>query len=566
MFDRGGRGLVVLFISMAAIACSPETPISIDVDGLPSPDAAEMEAAENTRVFVGEEEYAAVVEAAPASSPVPKASPRPPAPFDVDLVLKRRRDIKIGILTADEVEGKAAAPHYQQNEAENFTPASITKLIVTATALRELGPDFRFQTKVSFRLEDRRAKDLVIVADGDPTAGTREFAAADPKRLRRLAAALKERGVAELVGPVTLLAADPRLDVREVPPGAPIEDIRYCFAAIAGAFNLAANCASAWSNGKNSVSWQFPGIGDFVKVENHAIPGSRNHIGLETVVSTERIVQGFRLSGTYLAASPAGFGTKLQVLDSAGWYGQGFLAELRALGVKVAAGTKVLHPLGADAWKGVMRELSAAERQGFAIESAPLRVLLVAMNKPSDNLFADAIFKALARQVSVQQNLLQASQSVVRRRLDEWLLQAGHAEWAQDIDVVEGAGLSLANRATPRAYMALLRRWTKEPNFDALWNSLPIAGVDGTLAGRMRQSATYGLVRGKTGTLRGSYQLVGYIPKVDGATTRYVPFVILTETRERNRGTVVLFQDAVVGKIAKALQGASFFNNASSPP
>ncbi|MDX9731296.1 MAG: D-alanyl-D-alanine carboxypeptidase [Bdellovibrionales bacterium] len=65
----------------------------------------------------------------------------------------------------------------------------------------------------------------------------------------------------------------------------------------------------------------------------------------------------------------------------------------------------------------------------------------------------------------------------------------------------------------------------------------------------MKGTKAAGRVRGKTGTLRGAYQLVGYIP----AAGRYVPFVILTSTTVANRERVRSFQDAVVEKMIEAL-------------
>ena len=113
---------------------------------------------------------------------------------------------------------------------------------------------------------------------------------------------------------------------------------------------------------------------------------------------------------------------------------------------------------------------------------------------------------------------------------------------------------SRANRVSPRAFITLLREFAKEPTFPALWNSLAIAGVDGTLRGRMRNTPAENFVRGKTGTLRGAYQLVGYIPG-DLAKNEYIPFVILSEATPANEGIVRAFQNRIVAKLASQVKG-----------
>jgi D-alanyl-D-alanine carboxypeptidase/D-alanyl-D-alanine-endopeptidase (penicillin-binding protein 4) len=75
---------------------------------------------------------------------------------------------------------------------------------------------------------------------------------------------------------------------------------------------------------------------------------------------------------------------------------------------------------------------------------------------------------------------------------------------------VDGSGLSHSNRAAPREVAQLLDQMRDEPGYSALYKSLPVAGRDGTLDGRMRHGAARGRCRAKTGTLTGVSALSGY--------------------------------------------------------
>jgi serine-type D-Ala-D-Ala carboxypeptidase/endopeptidase (penicillin-binding protein 4) len=75
----------------------------------------------------------------------------------------------------------------------------------------------------------------------------------------------------------------------------------------------------------------------------------------------------------------------------------------------------------------------------------------------------------------------------------------------------DGSGLSRSNKATPRALVDTLRVMYSNPNRDIFFESLPTAGVSGTLRNRMKQTSVQGIVRAKTGTLKGVRALSGYL-------------------------------------------------------
>jgi D-alanyl-D-alanine carboxypeptidase/D-alanyl-D-alanine-endopeptidase (penicillin-binding protein 4) len=82
---------------------------------------------------------------------------------------------------------------------------------------------------------------------------------------------------------------------------------------------------------------------------------------------------------------------------------------------------------------------------------------------------------------------------------------------------VSGSGLTRENRVAAGDFIKLLKRVHKEKKIlPELFSSLPIAGLDGTLKRKYRETRVQELLRGKTGTLSGVQSLVGIYPNEEG--------------------------------------------------
>ena len=133
------------------------------------------------------------------------------------------------------------------------------------------------------------------------------------------------------------------------------------------------------------------------------------------------------------------------------------------------------------------------------------------MMKKSDNFYAEAVFYQTA--ASVKKPLAKASDAlgVTRKLLKRLGLDA------DDYRLADGSGLSLYNYISAELLCTLLKHAWHSPQIrDALWVSLPIAGVDGTLQKRMINTIADGNVRAKTGTVTGISSLAGYCKAENG--------------------------------------------------
>ena len=108
--------------------------------------------------------------------------------------------------------------------------------------------------------------------------------------------------------------------------------------------------------------------------------------------------------------------------------------------------------------------------------------------------------------------------------------------------IADGSGLSLYNYVSPELLTRLLRyAWRNKNISDCLLPTLPIAGVDGTLQGRMKKTSAEGNVHAKTGTLTGISSLAGYCTAPNG---HELCFTIINQGVMRN-GDGRDFQDEV---------------------
>ena len=90
------------------------------------------------------------------------------------------------------------------------------------------------------------------------------------------------------------------------------------------------------------------------------------------------------------------------------------------------------------------------------------------------------------------------------------------------IRAADGSGLSYYNLLTADMLVQLLEGMAKKTDlFPLFYTSLPIAGVDGTLANRMKGTLAEGNLRAKTGTISGVSSLSGYVKTQEGETLTF---------------------------------------------
>jgi len=149
----------------------------------------------------------------------------------------------------------------------------------------------------------------------------------------------------------------------------------------------------------------------------------------------------------------------------------------------------------------------AGAAQLAQVSSPTISQLLGLMLPPSDNFFAEMLVKDLGAAFGGA-GTTAAGAGVVSQTISALL--AIHPR------IVDGSGLSESNRTSTYDVATLLSALQPTPLGAILRGSMAVAGHTGTLAHRMRNTGASGRCQGKTGTLTGYSNLVGYCQAANG--------------------------------------------------
>ncbi len=155
------------------------------------------------------------------------------------------------------------------------------------------------------------------------------------------------------------------------------------------------------------------------------------------------------------------------------------------------------------------------------VESPPLSTLLGLTLPPSDNFFAETLVKDLGARFGGH-GTTAAGAAVVRRTIA--------ASFGLHPRVVDGSGLSPADKTSPYEVTDLLAGLEPTPLGSVLRSDLAVAGRSGTLLKRMRHTAAAGRCQAKTGTLTGVSNLAGYCETHNGQLLVFAFFTDGIET------------------------------------
>jgi D-alanyl-D-alanine carboxypeptidase/D-alanyl-D-alanine-endopeptidase (penicillin-binding protein 4) len=408
-----------------------------------------------------------------------------------------------GILLVDAESGETL---YEQNADKYFVPASNMKLFTTALALAKLGPEYRFrttlETRASISSEGVLNGDLALVGRGDPNLSNRkfpyelkeEFDGPQEKALVELADALAVKGVKEISGDV--IGDDSYFPRERYPNGWEIDDMVWEYGAAVSAIvvddnTVALTLTPGEQAGAPVQAAVTPATPDFT-VENEVITSAAD-VKSDLTLTREPGANLVVVKGT-LPAKSTPRKLVLAIEEPAQHAAVLLKRMLEERGIRVSGIARAQH----------VRAESSGEAIVLAEHlSVPLGDAVKLINKISQNLHTEMLLRTAARQSGPW-----ASTEDMLKVPADFYATAGILPG--DVIQTDASGLSRHDLVTPRAIVTLLGFAQKQQWFGPYYASLPVAGQDGTLEDRMKNTPAAGRIHAKTGSVEHVRTLSGF--------------------------------------------------------
>lgn len=543
---------VVSMLNVLAVASCRSVPVKAESPPVPAPQPAVQ-----PNVSAPRPPERARLEPQPIPAPVLLPAPRAEFRAAVDSMVNdtQWKNAHWGILIVDPERGDTL---YSHNADKLFMPASNQKIVTGAVGLSQLGAEYQWQTAVELRGSRKGATftgDIVLHGRGDPSWSDAMRGGKALSALSPIADALEKRGISRVVGNIVaegdafsdaIYGFGWAFDDFDFGYSAPVDELFFN----EGFFTLKVKAGQ--QNGKLLSVNSLP-LSDYPRVVVRAVARERSDTagGNRALEATwDSTASTVVVMGTL----PMGDSASIELSyrhpnDAAIAAVHALLAERK---IAVAPPKKV----------GPVRDkpkAPAATSAGFeqvfvkpvatramdtlvVLISPPLREVLKRLEKPSQNQMAEILYKTAALE-KTGFGRADSARALVQRQLVEW----GVAPEA--IAVRDGSGLSRHDYVAPRALVQILDKMRRSPLFDVFYAALPIAGVDGTVGSRMRNTAAANNVHAKTGTLDKARSLSGYVTTADG---QILVFSFLCNNFTVPTRNVERVQDAIAVRLANA--------------
>lgn len=413
---------------------------------------------------------------------------------------------------------------YDLNGTKKYIPASITKLVTAAVTLVHFPPGTKFKTQIlgqKNQIDGTVLKgNLYFKGGGDPSFVS--------ETMWFLVNTFTRNGIKTIEG--DLVVDDSYFDKLRFDPSR--ESVRV---------------DRAYDAPTSAMSFNWNSVNIFVR------PGKK---GEDAQVFADPENEYIRLKASVKTVE-AGKGSTVSVDRDEDTKGNGDLLKVTG---KIGADNKevviyknITQP---DIWAGYNLKAFLKQRgieikgkviSGTALgevlaeaESKPIEHILADMNKFSNNYVAEMLAKNIGALFSTPGNIPKAME-----KMREYLASLGIKK--DDFEIYNPSGLTRDNKFTAKALWTVLHdmkdQFQYQPEF---FTSLPIAGIDGTLKKRMKDSKGERWVRAKTGLLTGVVSLAGYAGRRDGTV---LPFVMMYNGSENEAEVRALFDKIALSLI-----------------
>lgn len=453
------------------------------------------------------------------------------------------RSARWGILIVDPERGDTLVSH---DAGKLFIPASNEKLITGSVALAQLGPEFRFTT--TFVAAGPIANgvldgDLIVHGTGDPSVSDAMLVDA-MAGMRAIGDSLAARGITRITGglrtgsdalPGPVLGFGWEWDDLDADYSAGVDELFFN----EGFARVTVHAGTAIGDAPTVTTAPARSYPPVRMLATTSASGTRRalDIAMDSTVTGGVVVRGTVAQGDSARLTVA-------FRDPGGAYLAALREGLIAHGIAVDGGTTSAHGVGRDTTRASRYAIEPAGTPLFTVMSPPLRDVMRAFEKPSQNQIGELLLRTIGR-VKTGVGTPDSGLRVVRTQLSDWGV-ASDGFVARD-----GSGLSRHDVVSPETLVRVLDAMRKQPSFQIFHDALPIAGVDGTIRNRMRGTSAEGRVHAKTGTLDMVRSLSGYVTTASG---RQLLFSVLCNHFTVRTAEVDRVADAIAVRLASLEQ------------
>lgn len=383
----------------------------------------------------------------------------------------------------------------QYNPQQAVTPASVLKLLTTGAALELLGPDFRFETKVlaSGSIQGGTLSgDLHVLGGGDPTLGSRQVGGNPEAFLNEWVKSIQAAGINRIQG--RILADPGAYDDEGVSPYWLWEDIGNYYATGVYGLNVFDNSF------KLELQSGVVGTRPEILGATPSVPGLTidNRLSAADNDLDSAYLYGapyqndMRLFGT-MPANRARFTIRGQLPDPANYLAYRLKEACIRAGITVdgeALSTRTLA-----------QKPDLPERVICTTKSVPLSQIVRVIHEKSDNFYTECLLRQLAGSSSDRPATARNGLRAVRKFWE------GKGLDLHGLYLYDACGLSPNNRIPAALLAQVLRRMSSNAVFV---QSLPLAGVEGTVSSFLNGTHLEGKLRLKSGSNQVVNSYAGY--------------------------------------------------------
>ncbi|WP_294070379.1 D-alanyl-D-alanine carboxypeptidase/D-alanyl-D-alanine endopeptidase [Proteiniphilum sp. UBA1028] len=411
----------------------------------------------------------------------------------------------VGISVVDLETGKRVVAH---DAGKSLTPASVLKLITTATALEVLGENYRYKTDVALDAEDPTR--ILIIGSGDPTLGSEAFHGNQNLFFITTADALMK--VLQPEKEYSLYVVDDLFGYNGISPEWTWIDMGNYYAAGAYGISVFDNSYRLFFNTTDRN-----GCPRILRTEPQ-IKGLtfQNELTLNNTGRDNGYIYGMPFSSDRRVRGniPAGrteFSIKGDIPDPGLMLGETLAGYLVQAGLEIGKVETAREDYLAEHCVPEAKQPYRAGQVLCTHVSPPLKDIIREVNMESNNHYAEHLIRTIGRKSKndIHDDALEAGITYVNKYWSNRGLEA------TSLQFYDGSGLAPQNAVSPQFLTDLLiYMYTKSENSSPFFGSLPKAGQEGTLTNFMANTRYRGKIAAKSGSIGGVQCYAGYL--IDG--------------------------------------------------